>query len=217
MAESTIDANHAAEVAALQDAARQIDRARMLQIGSFHFALVMGALTLWGAAVTWAQVTDSAVAHFAAVANALVAGFVIASTVHEWGHFAGARITGSVSPVFEAPKRHFFLFDFPMDQNDVHQFTWMSWGGILAPWIPVVLVAIFVPLDQTSGAVLLATLVFKAVAIAGFEVPVVLRTARSGEPGAELGRRAREGGLPRSRRVGAVVGAACFALLWLVA
>ncbi len=213
MAEATIASNDSA----MQDAAREIDRARVKQLGSFHFVLVMGALTLWGAAETWAQTTGWTIAHVASVANALIAGFVIPSTIHEWGHFAGARLSRSVSPVLEEPKRHFFMFDFPMDQNDVRQFMWMSWGGILAPWGLVVLTPIFVPLGMTSGAVLFATIVSRAVAASAFEVPVVLRTGRSGNPGAQLAKQATGGGLPRSRRVGAAVGAACFALVWIVA
>ena len=215
MAEATMEPDQAAEAASLAELARDLDRARMQQIGSFHFALVFGALTLWGAAETWAQVTGWALAHVAAVANALVAGFVVTSTVHEWGHFAGARLSGAVSPVLEEPRRHFFMFDFAMEQNDTHQFSWMSWGGILAPWMPVVLVAALVPLGITSAAVLLATLVARAVAIAAFEVPVVLRTGCSGNPGAELGTQVSGGGLPRSRRVGVAAGVACFALLWM--
>jgi hypothetical protein len=216
MTEATID-TAAAEADALREAARQIDRARMIQIGSFHFAMVMGALTLWGAGEAWAQVTGWGLARFVAVANALVAGFVVASTIHEWGHFAGARLSGAVSPVLEQARRHFFMFDFAMDQNDMRQFLWMSWGGILAPWLPVVLALFLVPLSVTSGAVLLATLVFRAVGTAVFEVPVVVRAGRSGEPGAELGKRLAEGGLARGRRVGAVAGAVCFALVWLAA
>jgi len=226
MAEATIpegtgkaaaDANDEAAAAALRDFARDIDRARMKQIGGFHFAMVAGALTLWGAGVTWAQVTGWEIAQLAAVANALVAGFVIASTIHEWGHFAGARLSGAVSPVLEEPKQHFFMFDFALDQNDARQFLWMSWGGILAPWVAVLLVAVAVPASLLSGAVLIATLVSKAVAVAVFEVPIALATERGGEPGAELTKQAVGGGLPRSRRVGAVAGLACFALIWLVA
>ena len=108
------------------------------------------------------------------------------------------------------------MFDFAMDQNDTRQFLWMSWGGILAPWVAVVLVAIFVPLGLTSGAVFFATLVSKAVSVGAFEVPVALRTGRSSNPAAELGTQLR-GGLARSRRVGAAVGAACFAVIWMVA
>ncbi len=214
MAEA-IETHEAVDTAALEAAAREIDRARMIQIGSFHFAMAMGALTLWGAAEAWAQITGWGLARFAADANALVAGFVITSTVPEWGHFTGARLTGAKSPVLEEPRRHFFMFDFPMDQNDTRQFVWMSWGGILAPWLPVVLVLGLVPLGITSAAVLFATLLARAVSIAVFEAPVVLRAERSGNPGAELGKQVASGGLKRGRQVGTAVGAACFALIWL--
>ncbi len=40
------------EAAKLEQLARDLDRARLKQIGGFHFALVIGALTLWGAAET---------------------------------------------------------------------------------------------------------------------------------------------------------------------
>ncbi len=217
MSDTTLEASAGAETAALEEAARQFDRTRMRQIGGYHFALVSGALTLWGAAVAWAEVTQWGIAQLAAVANALVAGYVIPSVVHEWGHFAGARLSGAVSPVLEEPRRHFFLFDFKMDLNDTRQFVWMSWGGILAPWLPVVVVLAFVPLGLLSAQVLLATLIFRAVAVAAFEVPIVRRAAESGNPAAELGKQVAAQGLPRSRNVGALVGAACFALLWLAA
>lgn len=212
MAEATMDPT---EVAALKDAAREFDRAGIMKLGSFHFAMVMGALTMWGAAETWAQLTGWGIAQFAAVANALVAGFVVASTIHEWGHFTGARLSGAVSPVLDQARGHFFMFDFPFDQNDTRQFTWMSWGGILAPWLAVVLAWILVPLGLLGGKVLLATLVMKAVAAGAFEVPIVRAAGLSGEPAAELTKHVTAGTLPRSRHVGMAVGAAFFVLLWL--
>jgi hypothetical protein len=219
MAEATLDTStdqpDPAELAALRDAARQIDRAHMQQIGGLHFAMVMGAITMWGAAVVWAQSTGWALAEFAAVANALVLAYILSSTIHEWGHFTGARLSGSVSPVFEAPKRHFFMFNFPIDQNDTRQFLWMSWGGILAPWVAVLLALIFVPLALTSGAVLVATLISRAVAVSAFEVPVARGTAVSGDPGGELGKATKGGGLPWSRKVGYAAGAASFVLIWI--
>lgn len=213
-AATTPDSNEAAD---LQKLAQDLDRARLKQIGGFHFALVIGALTLWGAAETWAQVTGWGIAHFAAIGGALVAGFVIPSTIHEWGHFTGARLSGAVSPVLEEPRRHFFMFDFPIDQNDLRQFTWMSWGGILAPWLPVLVVLLFVPLGTLGACVLLATLLSRAISIAVFEAPVVKSAAESGEPAAELGKRVAAGGLDRGRTVGMAAGFAAFAILWLVA
>ena len=91
MAEAAIDPQ---EAYATREAARAADRARMKRIGSYHFAMVMASLTLWGAAQAWAQVTGWGIAQFAAIANALIAGTIIPSVIHEWGHFAGARLMG---------------------------------------------------------------------------------------------------------------------------
>ncbi|MEM7412050.1 MAG: hypothetical protein AAF430_17615 [Myxococcota bacterium] len=216
MAEATVDpAAAAAEKAALEDAARKIDHARMRQIGGYHFAMAMGVLTLWGAGQVWAATTGSFLAEAVAVGNAVVAGFVLMSIFHEWGHFTGARLSGAVSPMLEEPRRHFFLFDFDMEKNDLRQFSWMSWGGILAPWLAVLLVLAFADLRLLSSVVLLATLVFRAVAAGAFEAPIVLAAGQSGNPGAELGKAVAGGGLDRGRRVGMAVGIACFALVWL--
>lgn len=201
------------ETAALEKMARDIDRSRMKRIGSQHFVMVVGALTLWGAALAWAEVTGWGIASAAAIAGALIAGSIIPPTVHEWGHLAAARLVGAVSPVLDKPKGHFFLFDFAMDKNDTRQFLWMSWGGIVAPWVPVVMIALLVPMAQISSVVLLATLFARAVSVAVFEVPIVLRTSRSREPGTELGKRLNEGGLPSSQRLGGAAGVAFLALL----
>ena len=215
MAEATMDTQSGDEIAALKEAARAFDFARMRKLGSFHFAMVMGALTMWGAAEAWAQATGWEIARFAAVANALVAGFIIPSAIHEWGHLAGARLSGAVSPVLDDPPGHFVVFDYQMDKNASWQFSWMSWGGILAPWLAVLLALIFVPLDLTSGAVLFSTLVFKAVSAAAFEVPITLEAAKSGEPGRALSKSVKSGGLSRGRKIGAIVGLASFVLIWL--
>ena len=216
MAEATTPTNPAAEAAALKEAARLFDLARMRKVGGVHFTMVMGALTLWGAAEAWAELSGWGVAQLAAVANALIAGTVIPSTIHEWGHFAGARASGAVSPVHDEPKGHFAMFEFAMDQNDGRQFAWMSWGGILAPWAVVLLVVLFVPLATTGALVFLATLVARAVSVSVFEIPVVQRAEECGDPGAALGEEVRGGGLDRGRRVGLGAGLASFVVLWLL-
>ena len=170
------------------------------------------AVTLWGAADAWAQSSGWALAHAAALANAVLAGYVVANTLHEWGHFAGARLSGAVSPVHERPVRYFFVFDFPFERNDARQFVWMSWGGIGLPWVLVLAVALLVPLDTASRALLLAVFVTRAVQISVFEVPVVTRAMQGGDPRQELGRQL-QGGFRTSRWVGLAIGA----LVWLVA
>ena len=213
MSEATMDAS---EIAALKSMAQEFDRANMRKIGGFHFAMVMGAITMWGAAEAWAQLTGWSIAQFAAVANAFVTAYVVASVIHEWGHFTGARLSGSVSPVLDEAKGHFFMFNFAMDQNDVRQFTWMSWGGIAAPWLAVVLAGIFVPMATLGGKVLFATLVMKAASTSIFEVPITRIAERTGDPARALGESVAAGTLPRSRNMGIVVGVVCFLLLWVV-
>ncbi|MDJ0853332.1 MAG: hypothetical protein QNK04_33620 [Myxococcota bacterium] len=198
--------------AADPELARQMDRAHLKSVATLHFVMVMGALTLWGAADAWAEASGWALAHAAALANAVIAGLVIANTLHEWGHFAGARLSGSASPVMEKPVKYFFMFNFPFEQNDSRQFAWMSWGGILTPWLLVLLVALLVPIDTASRALLLAVFVTRAVQVSVFEVPVVQRASRGGDPREELGRQL-EAGFATSRYVGLAVGA----LVWIVA
>ena len=65
MVEATADTTP--DAVDLAQLARELDRARMKQIGSYHFAMVTGALTMWGAAVAWFQVTDWAGTSFLAM------------------------------------------------------------------------------------------------------------------------------------------------------
>lgn len=200
--------------AALRAFAEKLDRANMKKVGAFHFAMVAGALTLWGAAVAWAEVTGWALASAIAMANAVIAGNVVASTLHEWGHFAGARLSDAPSPVLDAPRDHYFMFDFKMADADLRQFSWMSWGGIAVPWLLVLLALFLVPIGLTSGAALVATLVSKAVAASAFEVPIVRDANATGDHQAAFGRGIK-GGLDGSRRIGLIAGFAVFAFLWV--
>lgn len=189
---------------------RERDFSNLKSVAAIHFVVVMGALTLWGAADAWAVLTGWGVAWAVAVANAVIAGYVVSSTLHEWGHYLGARLSGAVAPARDKPVRYFFMFDFPFEHNDVRQFLWMSLGGILVPWALVLCVPLLVPVDNASRAMLLAVFVTRAVQISLFEVPVVRRTWAGGEPRAELGRQLQRG-FETSRYLGVAAGA----LVWL--
>ncbi len=214
MAEATIETGGAADAAANLEALRALESARTKEIAQLHFAMVMGALTLWGAADAWVAVSDLMIARVVVVANALIAALVVTSVLHEWGHFAGARLSGAVSPVLEKPVKYFFMFDFKFDENDSRQFVWMSWGGILTPWLVVVLVLLLVPLDTVGRVVLLAAFVARAAQVSLFEVPVTLRALRGGDPRAELGKELKAG-FGRSRSLGNMIGVAVGALVLL--
>ena len=60
--EPTLNEMPEADAAKLRELGAKLDQANIKRIGSYHFAMVMGALTLWGAAEAWAQVTGWTIA-----------------------------------------------------------------------------------------------------------------------------------------------------------
>uniref|UniRef100_UPI0005C7F1A7 hypothetical protein n=1 Tax=Moorena producens TaxID=1155739 RepID=UPI0005C7F1A7 len=163
-------------------AERAADTKNLKSVGLIHLVALMAAITLWGAADTWSTTTGWSLAWIVAIVNAGLAAHVIANIGHEWGHYLGARLAGSKTQAFDKPIGYFFMFNFPFDQNDRRQFLWMSWGGILAPWVLVALTLVCIPVDTASRALLLAMFVTRAMQVALFEVPVARRTARGGDP-----------------------------------
>lgn len=185
------------------------DRANLKKVGRIHGVALLAALTLWGAADTWAAVSGWGLATVVAIANAALAATAITGILHEWGHYAGARLAGSTAHALEKPVNYFFMFNFPFDQNDTRQFLWMSWGGILTPWLLVLLTLILIPIDNASRAMLLAVFVMRAVQVALFEVPVATRARNSRAPQKELERQL-IAGFQQSRIVGAAAGVLAF-------
>ena len=170
----------------------------MRRIGSWHGAAVLAALTLWGAGNLWAVESELLVAQLVALGNALVAGTVLASLFHEWGHFLGARLSGSRSPVLAKPRRLYFMFNFDMEANTPRQFHWMSVGGLSGSWAAAVLLFLLLPLETLSAALLLSVVVANAVNASVFEVPIILRTQRSQDPQQELQAQLASPGLVRT-------------------
>lgn len=189
-----------------QHRARARDLGRMRRNGALHGTVVLAALAIFGAATQWAA-TGLVIAQLVALGVAYAAASIIASIGHEWGHLAGARAAGAISPALKKPARYFFVFEFDMEKNSLKQFYWMSIGGMAANWLLVIAGLILIPLNTYAGALLVATLIGKAVNVCVFEIPVVLRTRESENPQAEI-----DAGLAKPNRLpGRVVGT----LAWL--
>jgi hypothetical protein len=201
------------QTATATDTATEADpNAGLSTIASYHFAAAMAALTLWGAGDAWASTTGLALAEFVSLANALIAGVVLAYLFHEWGHFTGARLAKSVSPVLEKP-RSFFMFSFDMARNSTSQFLSMSVGGPAANWTLVLLLVVLIPVDTASRALLIATAAGIATSVSFFEVPVIQRVRAGGEPVAELTSRLASGALATGRYVSIGAGAVVMVVL----
>lgn len=180
-----------------QDHDRGKDLARMRRIGAWHGTAVLTALTLWGAAELWAGSSGLLLASAVSIGMAIAVGTVVASILHEWGHFTGARLAGARSPVRAKPARFYFMFNFDMEHNTPNQFLAMSIGGISANWLFVLLIFLLIPMQSVAAAALAATAFASAVNVSLFEVPVVLKVREGYNPADELQRRLDEYGLKR--------------------
>ncbi|MFT5442385.1 MAG: hypothetical protein ACI8W3_001427 [Myxococcota bacterium] len=167
---------------------RERNTRNLKSVAAIHFTMLMAALTLFGASDMWAVHSGWALAEFVAISNAIIASYFILGVLHEWGHYSGARLSGSITTVAKKPVNYFFMFNFPFEHNDTRQFVWMSWGGILVPWALVVLTMLLVPIDNASRAMLLAAFVARAVQVSLFEVPTAVRARNGGDPKQELDR-----------------------------
>ena len=180
------------------------DKKRLIKVGQKHAAFVLGSMSIWGVSDYWAAESGLVLALGLALINSIVAGTIIASILHEWGHFLGARLSGSNAPLLEKTFS-FFFFNFKDEGNSKGQFLKMSLGGPIANWALVVGFFFLLPLETWSQILLLATLLSIAVSVSIFEVPVMLRI-QQGEPSVIIQRRLEEAG-STPRNIGIIAGA----------
>ncbi len=188
------------------------DWKRFKHVATYHGIAALALVTLWAAADTWYLATDLLIANIISILNALVAGSFLASLFHEWGHFSGARISKSYSPIVREVKNQ-FMFGFNFEKNNTRQFLAMSIGGPIGNWLLVILVILLVPIDNPGRVTLLAMTVAKAISVCIFEIPIILRTISGGDPQSELDTQLGNGSGDRGQVIGYIGGA----LLWLVA
>ncbi len=187
------------------------DNKRLKKVAQRHAAIVLGALTLWGTADAWAISSGWTLAEIIALLNAVFAGLIVAYISHEWGHFAGARLQGAVSPVLKEPFS-FFMFDFKYDFNTQGQFLSMSMGGPAANWLLFLALFVMIPMATWPQALLVAVTFGVAVSVSVFEFPIMQKVMYGEDPRETIAARQKAvGNLPRN--AGFIAGL----IFWLIA
>ena len=169
------------------------DASRLKKVALRHSAIVLAAITLWGASDSWASSSNWLLAETVAILNAIFVGGIIAYISHEWGHFSGARFSDSISPVLKEPVS-FFMFSFKDKLNTQTQFLSMSVGGPLANWTLCALMFILLPVDTWSQKIFLATIFAIATSVSVFEFPVIKSVMHGNDPTEILNKRQKESG-----------------------
>ena len=141
--------------------------------------LVVAALLLVLMLARWSAESGVWLAAIVGVV-AFAAGFQTNAVFHEWGHYAGARLTGAYAP--RNPIRRIFpMFHFDIHRNTHVQFLALSVGGNVFQWIYALTLALLVG-GHTVGEVALKT---GAVAFALFgtitELPIIIDAIRRGD------------------------------------
>ena len=170
-----------ARLASLHAKVSEEDEATLSLVVLRDVAIVAALLSLFAAAETWASVSGLGLASLLSIVDGLLVGAATAGVLHEWGHFAGARLAGGHAPL--KPIGGFFpIFDFDYANNDARAFDWMSIGGNAGD-IGVVLLFFFaLPQASPGMAALVAGAFGFAVFAAAIEFPVI-RKARGGMTG----------------------------------
>ena len=190
----------AAEAASTNPAEATADASGLFTVALRDFAFVIAALSLWAGADAWFQVTEAGFAAFLSSGAGLLAGAFMAAQLHEWGHFAGARISGGTAPI--APASGIVpLFNFDFGRSNDRHFRWMSVGGNLAHWFVVLALVVLIPGGSPGQLALQCGAFGFALFASSIEFPVI-RHAFDGMPGTEALATITPAGLARSGWIG---------------
>ena len=174
-------------------------------------ALLLAALSLWAAADAWMLLSGTGFAWLLSVADGLLVGVLTAGLFHEWGHFAGARLSGGTAPLTPVTLP-LPLFNFDFARSETRHFQAMGVGGNLAHWMVVLLIAIFLPPETAGRVALLAGALGFAVFASAVEFPVLSRCHGGAAPIASLAG-IRPADLKRNGVLGAVAALLLFSIL----
>ena len=75
------------------------DASPLWQVLLRDVAIVAAALSLFAAADGWHDRSGGFLSGTVALIDGLLVGLGVAALIHEWGHFAGARLSGGTAPL----------------------------------------------------------------------------------------------------------------------
>ena len=193
--EAQADRQEAVEKVATPDAGNPVDarnrpksegsrKQRLSRLAGIHGLIVLAALAMFAAADSWSVVTGLGIAALLSVITAVLAGVAIATLVHEWFHYLGARYTDAR---FDIPaKAGLFVFNWDFSSNSARQFLTMSIAGSIGGVVSVILLCYAVPADSVGRTVLRCAAIASVIYASLIEWPVIRRIRNGGEPLAEL-------------------------------
>lgn len=159
-------------------------RVRLAKLARNHALVFLIAILSFAAADTWSTLSGLGIAQLLCITTAALAGITIATLVHEWFHYFGARF--SRARIHIPTRQGLFVYHWDFGSNGAGQFLVMSVAGSIGGLLAIILVWTTVPADTLGRAVLRSAAVASVIYSAMIEWPVIQRTRFSGDPLAEL-------------------------------
>lgn len=162
----------------------QASRQRLIKLARNHGLVFLVAILSFAAADTWSTLSGLRIAELLCITTAALAGITIATLVHEWFHYLGARFSKATINIPSRQGLFVYLWDF--HSNTAGQFLIMSVAGSIGGMLAIILLWTTVPADTLGRAVLRSAAVASVIYSAMIEWPVIRRTRFSGDPLGEL-------------------------------
>jgi hypothetical protein len=159
-------------------------RARLAKLARHHGLVFLAAILSFVAVDTWSVSSTLLIAELLGVAIAALTGITIATLVHEWFHYWGARFARARYKI--PAKQGLFVYVWDFGSNTTGQFLIMSIAGTLGGFLALALLWSIVPADNLGRAVLLSAAVASVIYSAMIEWPVIRRCRHSDDPLGEL-------------------------------
>jgi hypothetical protein len=138
-------------------------------------------LSLFAAADAWAGLTEGRLAQGLSVLDGLLVGAALGALSHEWGHFTGARVSGSDTPLlpFSAFPQ---IFNLNLMKCEASHFMGMSLGGNIGHWLLFVLLIMGLPLTSVGQIALVSGSFGFGIFATSVELPVILKARGGAKP-----------------------------------
>ena len=157
-----------------------------------HGSVVMALTASLIAANSWPHALTSDIGRYAIAAWAFLCGLAFSHIIHEWCHYAGARLAKSTLTL--KPRVHPLFFDFDLEANTSRQFLCLSLGGLTGNLLLLALLIFYNAPGSIVSISLLAAVLGQLVFVLLLELPVSVEVITGKEPLAALTAHFRQGG-----------------------
>ena len=140
----------------------------------------------------WELTANTRYASYIAAIWAFLCGLGFSHIIHEWCHYAGARLAKSAITL--NPKIHPLFFDFDFSTNTSRQFLYLSLGGLVGNLLLLALLIYFPVKDSIAMTSLLAAVLGQFVFVLMLELPVSVEVMRGEDPLVALTAHFKQGG-----------------------